>query len=411
MLYFKHSELAKTYHVSLKTVHNWIDAAKRDKIKLQLHELGSRTYIANTPANIASLRQLAQQGKKFRNMRHHKIVQPKPEFYEFYSPRQILDIITNLEVHKEIPRQYNYLHQGAHNWDASVNKLEAENVTNIRRGTIELLANNMGSIDSLLAGRKVNIIDIGVGNAYPTKAFLGHLLERNILHRYIALDISPAMLEIARRNIREWYGDAVRFEGYVRDITFERFDELVVDDALKSGDGEVINLVLFLGATATNFRVFSDAFKVIYGSMSRDDLLIYTDKLDTETSRRRFAYSTTLESNSTLAPLDRYILEMLGIDESLYEVERGFDDVEFKKYVRIRFKTSVTLKFAFDGRGHEVSFEKGDTVLLLRVWFLTSLEIITEFEKAGFALLQSSLTLDREYFLSVSGIEAKSDGE
>jgi hypothetical protein len=34
-------------------------------------------------------------------------------------------------------------------------------------------------------------------------------------------------------------------------------------------------------------------------------------------------------------------------------------------------------------------------------------EIVAEFEKVGFALLQSSITKDREYLLTISGIDAK----
>ena len=113
MTYFRHSELVNRYHVSLKTVHNWIDAAKQGKLELKLTGVGSRTYIANTPRNISLLEKLSEQGKKYRNARFNKVTTPKPEFYELFNRRQILDIVTNLIVHHEIPRQYNYFDGGA----------------------------------------------------------------------------------------------------------------------------------------------------------------------------------------------------------------------------------------------------------------------------------------------------------
>src|SRR6266702_2637814 len=124
MKYFKHSELVNEYHVSLKTVHNWIDATKQGKLDLQLHTEKNKTYIANTPTNLVTIDALANKGKKYRNTLHHKVVTPKPEFYDLYTSRQILDIISNLNIHHEIPRQYNYMDGGADNWDSWLQRLE-----------------------------------------------------------------------------------------------------------------------------------------------------------------------------------------------------------------------------------------------------------------------------------------------
>jgi len=42
MLYFKKSELAETYHISEKTVTNWIRETKAGKLHLELHEANGR---------------------------------------------------------------------------------------------------------------------------------------------------------------------------------------------------------------------------------------------------------------------------------------------------------------------------------------------------------------------------------
>lgn len=407
MLYFKHNELVQKYRVSLKTVHNWIGAAKRGKLDLQLHEHNGKTYIANSVSNIALLEMQAERGKKYRNTLHHKIVTPDPEFYNLYTRRQILDIISNLNIHREIPRQYNYMDGGAKNWDNWLKRLEAENAANILKGTLELMHANIGALDLLLQGhRRVNVIDIGVGNARPAKELLAHLLECGLLHRYIAIDISAEMLKIAEGNIKEWFGGKVKFEGYIRDITFERFDDIIVGDMLTKDADRPLNLALLLGATPMNFPSPYDLLRVIYRSMGPEDILIYTDKPDSPAERHYFDFSPSPNS-SDLSPSHRFILDLMSIDRSLYDVEMGFNDQVRMRYIRIRLKTALTIKFTFEDGERQVHLEKGETILLLRVWHLTALEIISEFEKVGLTLLQSSLTKDRQFLLTISGIEAK----
>ncbi len=409
MPYFKHAELANQYHVSLKTVHNWIDAAKQGKLELELHDRNSRTYVANTQGNTLVLKQLADQGKKYRNARFHKVIQPTPEFYDIYTRRQILDIITNLSAHGEIPSQYGYLKDGAAYWDNWVKRLAHEHGPNTLTGSIELIRANMSVIERLLeSGKRVNVIDLGVGNAYPIRELLGRLLDLGILHRYIGVDISPSMLAIAERNIKDWFGGGVHFEGHVRDISYERFDDLLVDDMLDKEAEKTINLVLILGGTPVNHRSFANIFRVAYASIGSNDLLMYTTKPDTETSRRYFDFSP--EGGAAKLPQgEQYILDLLNIDESLYDTEMGFDEDQRMRFIRVRLKTAITLTFDFGDTKRYVTLEKGNTILLLRMWHLTAREIISVQEQAGLTLLQSSLTKDRRYLLTISGVETKTD--
>jgi len=407
MRYFRHSELADKYHVSLKTVHNWIDAAKRGGVELKLHKVNRFTYIADTPENDLVLNQLADKGKKYRNTLHHKIATPIPEFYKLYEPKQILDIISNLTIHREIPRQYNYFDQGAVNWENYADKMWHESTPNLLKSTVELLRTNLGSIDRLIEQYdQVNIIDIGPGNGLPVKELLEHLIERKLLKRYIAVDISKEMLNIVERNINEWFGGKINFEGHVRDITHERFDDLLVDDRLNKNADKTVNVVLLLGATPMNFQSPYDILRSIYASMGKNDLLFYTDKPDTEAERRHFAVNAD-PGASALSAKYSYIFDLLNIDESLYDVEMGFNEAKRVRYIRVRLKVALTIKFQFEDNERNVVLDKGDTILLWRVWHQTGLEIISEFEKVGFSLLQWSLTKDRQFALSISGVEVK----
>lgn len=407
MQYFKHAELAAKYHVSLKTVHNWIEAAKHGKGNLKLHTHNGRTYIANTPENTTTLARMSESGKKYRNTIHHKDVYPEQEFYDTFSNRQILDIITNLNVYGEIPRQYNYFKNGATNWDNWLKRLAGQDHSNILTGTIELIDINLSAIERLLEGKKkINVIDLGAGNAYPVKDLLSYLLKKGILNRYIAIDISESMLAVAKDNTRKWFGDEFNFEGYVRDMSFERFDDLIVEDMLEKDARETINLVLLLGATPGNFRSTQSIYKTVHDSMGDKDLLLYTGKPDTETARRYFDFNSSSEP-SKLSPNHKYILDILNIDADLYDVEMGYDQIKRMRYIRVRLLKSLTLHFSAQNIERSLDLEKGDTILLLRVWHQTAVEIISDFDNAGFTLLQSSLTKDRQYFLSISGVQAK----
>ena len=408
MLYFKHQELVTDYHVSLKTVHNWIDAAKQGKLDLRLYEHSGRTYIVNDAGNVTMLKRLVEQGKKFRNTRYHKVASPTAAFYELYNRKQILDIISSLDIHREIPRQYNYFDGGANKWDDHTHRLWNEETSNLLKSTVELLHANLGSIDLLLEGRKrVNVIDIGPGNGLPVKELLGHLLERGVLNRYIAIDISESMLQIAKQNISDWFGDKIEFEGHIRDITYERFDDVIVDDMLAKGADETTNLVLLLGATPMNFRSPSDILRVVYGNLGHDDLLVYTDKPDSEAERRYFNLNTQPDGANALAPMHSFIFDLLNIDASLYDVEMAFNEQKRVRYIQVRLKVTLTIKFKFKDGERGVDLDKGDTIILWRVWHLSALEIVAEFEKAGFALLQSSLTKDRQYLLTIFGVNTK----
>jgi SAM-dependent methyltransferase len=409
MLYFKHSELVNKYHVSLKTVHNWIDAAKQGKLELILFEQGKRSYIADTPANSRVLKGLADQGKKYRNVRFHKVVHPSPEFYELFNRRQILDIISNLTIHREIPRQYNYFDGGATNWSALQTRLSKETEPNNLNNTLTLLRTNMHAIDLLLEGRaKINVLDVGLGNAMPSRELVAHLIEQGKLNRYIAIDISQSMLDIAEQNLRSWFGEDFPYEGYVRDITYERFDDLVVDDMLGSDADQTLNLVLLLGATPANFRSYNDALKVVYGSMGEGDVLIYTGKPDSEESRRYFVVNDE-EDNTKLSPNYSFMLDMLNIDQDLYDVDMGYDSAKRMRYIRVRMRQSISVQFRHKDISRNVDIEKGETILMLRVWHMSVLETVTRFEDVGFVMLQSNMPKNYGRMLIICGIDTKSE--
>src|SRR6266545_2689539 len=187
MKYFKNTELAKLYHVSEKSVRNWIESARTGKLDLQLFEAKDKSYVANTASNARLIEELVQNGKKYKNKRGFREVSPTKKFYEMYDQKQILDIISSLTIHHEIPLQYTYVNGGADYWDQYAKRLISEQTPNLLVRTLELLDVSSDNIDRLVSGRsKVNVVDLGPGNGLPIRPTLARLLEQGKLKRYIA---------------------------------------------------------------------------------------------------------------------------------------------------------------------------------------------------------------------------------
>jgi uncharacterized SAM-dependent methyltransferase len=398
--YYKNTELAKIYSVSEKTVRNWVDSAYAHKLDLELQEVNGKFYVANTSKNNAAVEQLVQKGKKYKNSRGLKTVQPLPQFYSLYNPKQILDIISNIDIYREIPLQYNYFNSGATKWDEYI-KTQPNSLTN----TIELVNLNQDYIDQLLSDyAKVNIIDIGVGNGMPVKELVSHFLETDKLKRYIAIDISKELVNIAEENFRQWFGNKVNFEGYIRDIDHERFDDLLVTESFDNQDGKVANLVLFFGGTISNFRQPSHPLTTIHDSMGRNDFLIFTKKLDSEKSRRYFDFA----GNTSMA-ID-LVLDHLNISKDAYTIEQFFDEKRMARQVQAKLNIALSIEFELEGRSRVVDLQKGESLLLLRVQHQNTMDTLTQFDSNGFELVQASRSQDQDYLLLMTRIKTRAAG-
>jgi uncharacterized SAM-dependent methyltransferase len=405
MKYFKNTELAKLYNVSEKSVRNWIEAARQGKLDLQLIAEGDRYYIANTTKNSLAIEHLVDKGKKYKNSRGYRQITPSPAFYELFDSKEILDITSNLDIYHEIPLQYCYFDDGASIWDAYVQKLSHEQSPNILANTIELLDLNLAYIEGLVKGTgRVNIIDIGPGNGYPVRKFLEHFMSTGRLNRYIGIDVSRDMLDIAEHNIRAWFNDKIEFEGHIRDIAHERFNDLLAIDTFNKED-PVQNIVLFLGSTLSNFRDPGQPLAAIHESMGKRDLLIFSKQLDTPNARRYFDFDIDTNSKAKLSPLGRFTFETLGIDESLYDVEQFFDTEHMARRLQIRLTVALSIEFQLGGKTKVINFNKGDVILFWRHRHQGALETIQQFNANGFNLLQAITSVDGECLLSISNIK------
>lgn len=217
---------------------------------------------------------------------------------------------------------------------------------------------------------------------------------------------------MAERNIKEWFDGRIKFEGHVRDITDDRFDDLLIEDSFVDGGAAPLNLVLFFGGTIACFRQPDEALRVIEKSMGKDDLLLYSKKLDTDSTRQELNLNTG--DHDPKKPLNEQFklpIELLNIDESWYDVEKGFDEKERARYMRIRLKVSLSMKFELNGRHRMVELKKNDTILVWRARHQNALDVIQQFEHNGFNVLNTVKTRDNEYMFLAAEIRTGADGQ
>lgn len=404
MPYFKNAELARLYRVSDKTIYNWIAEARQGKLGLTLHEQNGKTFIVNSNQNIALLEDLVEKRKKFRNTRGCKVVTPKARFYEIYSSEQIYDIIQNLDIYREIPREYTYIDGGARNWEQYAERLAREDTPNLLKSTLRLLDAGSGYLDYVMEPyERVNIIDIGVGNGRPVEDLLSRLTAQGKLGRYIGIDISGDMLTIAERNMAAWFGDRVAFEGHVLNINYERFRKILAAEYMRKDSCRTLNVVLLLGSTLCNFRDPNGVLKSIRDSMGANDLFVHTQLLDTERSRHYLNFNLS-ETQVVSLPQTRFIFDLLNIDDDSYDVEAGFDPERRQRYARVRLKVALSIMFEVAGGRQLVDIEKGESILLWRHWHMGSQDVAQLLERNGFYVMHTSQTTDREYLLTLSQV-------
>lgn len=405
MKYFKNTELAKLYHVSEKSIRNWIDAAEAGKLDLLLFEQNGKQFIANITKNTALIESLVEKGKKYKNTRGLKSVTPLPLFYEYYGQEEITDMVAHIADRKELPLKYTYADGGAEHWDEYAHRLIKEQSPNILNQTVSLLERALNSLNDLVpSDKKVNIIDLGPGNGLPVRQLLADLVARDKLHRYIAIDSSQEMLDILQKNIKQWFGDKVRFEGYARDFSYERFDDILAQDYIVDGSDIPINIILLFGDTLNNFRQPSHCLQTINQSVRLGDLVIYTSWLDTPSARRYFDFA--VGPNQRLRV--EILFELLGLDKTLYDYEFTFNEEQRTRYGSLRPKVDILFKFDLEKGPQYVELRKDESILVWMHWHKSTIEIINLFDDNDFELIQAAKSSNEQYLMLISKIKSPS---
>lgn len=406
MRFFSNSELTDLYGVSDKAIRNWILAAQQNRISLDLYENKGRFYIADTIRNVSVLEELVEKGKKFRNRRTHKDIYPTKGFYDVYSSSQIIDIIDNLNKYRELPNSYLYFGKGATYWEAYLDKLLDAGNGNLLTNTIEVIRLNMSYIESLVAGYDtVNIINVCVGTCAGIRNVVSSLIQQNKMGRLICVDISPDMLRISQNKMKEWFGDNVQLETYVRDISYQRFGDILNIDSFGSRR-KAVNLIFFVAGPIVNFRDPDQPLNTIRDSMGRGDLLITTLKRDTEETRRFFDFNIDSDKN-LLSDYDRALLDLLNIHESTYDFEQSFHETNKLRSIKIYPRFSFSIHFTVNEQEIVVDLTKGKPIMLWRSWHHTDQAVLDRFKRTRFNVIQTTKSLDENLNMLIAKVQTE----
>jgi L-histidine N-alpha-methyltransferase len=405
--HFTNKELTRLYGVSDKTIRNWIAASLSGDLDLKLIEHGKRSYIADSTANNYLLEKLAQRGRKYRNSTNHKVVQPSDEFKELFAPEHIIDIANTLDNHHELSWSHSYFGRAGVYWNQYLNELYDAGKPNMITNSIETLDLSQALIDAHIAKyKKVNIVNVAVGNNNVLRKLVANLHERKKLDRFIAIDISPTILDIAEKNCQEWFNGAIALEKHLLDIRHHTFY-----DVLSRTDADTTNLIFFTAGPLHNFKDPRHLLRNFHNSMSRHDLLFTAIKRNTNQTKRFFDFN--IKSDGSLLGVRRkMLLDLLNIDEKFYEVEQVLlhDSISANSgTIQVRLKVDLTINFETSEFKKTVELHKGETILL---WFAKrydDVSLIELFEDSGLSVVQVLHSLDRQLTMQISRMKTFED--
>ena len=286
--------------------------------------------------------------------------QPKPQFYETFSQREIDNIIKGLSEDKEIPFKYFYKDQMATTWDQSIQENHLA-ITSSTHSDITLLNNNLQVIEQKKSTFDyVNIIDISPGNCYPVKEFIGQIQERGWLNKYIALDLSQDILNLSQKNINAWFPD-VNYQGYLIDFEDEDFREIALKNSLNSEGKKIINIFLFLGGTLGNHQNRLKLLQNFQKSLGNDDLLLLSFSLRFPNSSETFNYENHISHNAY-----EYLIDLLNIKADDCQFVGGLDEKNGKYFTGILPQKDYSLEFIANGKNQSVFLKEGEIVQIYR---------------------------------------------
>ncbi len=407
MKYFKNSELARQYNISEKTVRNWILGADAGKNELEIFvDDRSRAYIADTVRNELIIEKMTILGKKYRNSKTHKVLHVSDELYKYYTHGQIQDIVMHLDKSAEFPFQYSHMGpRGVEINDGYYRRLTQDNKPNSQAFTVQAINENISLIKSYMqTSQSINIVEIGGRTGLIAKSLISIFLVDDYLARYVDVDVSSDMVRCAQTTVRDHYGDGMHFQGYVRDIHKQQIDDILFDARIDNNLAD--NLVIFAGSTLFNLASPKQALNNISNSLASRDLFILTMKLDSSLARRYFDFGPKFE-NKLLSPGEKYMLDLLNIDEDCCEIEQIYDEELRIRKAQARLKYDITLVFNIKGKEKRIDFSKGEAILLWRYWHKNLEEIEDMMREAGFTVMQATKSPDEQFGMIIARVKSQ----
>jgi len=247
-----------------------------------------------------------------------------------------------------------------------------------------LLNNTADYLIRKIGHKQVNIIEIGPGNCDPIREFLGNLVNRGLVAKYVSADISFEMNNIALEKIQSWYPE-LAIDSIICDI--ENDDLVDVLYNLKSPD--TINLVLFTGSTIGSMDDKEYVLKNLERTLGKHDLLMLSNKLEQETAKTQTGHVQGNQEQLFWIP------KLLGLDVKLEHLETKYDPKDEMRKVVYVFPENHEITMG----NNKINFYKGDELTLWKHRMTNPARLYGLLEKLNLRVVQMTSEIDNSHVL------------
>jgi len=305
-----------------------------------------------------------------------------------FSKKQEYELITAIRSRGEIPLKFVYMGEGAKLWDEISKKESGDGILGMEHG---LLMRHINDFFNAFSGvKRLNVVDLGCGNGVPAIPLIRKAKDAGFDVRYVPLDISPELLDMACRNV------AAEFPGIrviPKEIDFEAGN--FADVAYEVGQDGYVNFFIFFGNTLGNF---SDAGRVLSNfrdSMGSQDYLLIGTEL-ANLSRIDLVVQRYVE-HQPICRIHLMLPGKMGIGQADAEYEVSWNDRHQQIESKIRLKRDIDATLG----GERIPLKKGERILLMRSKKHTESSLTKLLSDTGFRNEILTTDADRAYIMTL----------
>ena len=316
-----------------------------------------------------------------------RTAKPSSEFYSIFSEEEVLGIIHALEVRREIPLKYSYKGRGAKIWDDFYQKYIIPKWYRTSNVEIDLLRNNFEYINgNHQSCEKVTILDVGAGNSYPVKGFIGRLNQLGKINKYIALDISEELLNLSSKNFRKWF-PLIEYKSYTLDIENRCIPKNWLRNQASLETDDTAKIFLHLGVTIGNHQNRNGVLKNFRDSMGKNDFLVFTNEIGSNSKwDGRVRGGCKYHAEQVYA----WIKNKIGIRAQDCELVRKYDLETDSVVANMKLRQGYTINFNFMEIDKNIEISEGEEITIWRHHKYEIPELLQEIERAGLQLVHYS---------------------
>jgi SAM-dependent methyltransferase len=377
MNFYKDSEIAKIYGVGVATVNAWKKKAVEKKNNIETAEVEGKIKIINSQRNRDEFERLANEGRIHRrNPENIKKVDLDKSLANIFSVEEISEIYNDLFFQKTIKFKFSYKDSGAKAWDEYYLSGVSQHV---KINDDFLQSSYADFIHKLPRSKKVNIFDLGPGNAYPVKDLIQYLLQKGIMvANYYCVDISQEINEIATKNIKKWF-PALGVNSFVKDLDSDRLDSVLMSNTASNE----VNLILFLGHTLPNHSDRQSVLKNLRSGMGESDILCFSYTNGNSKNKGSFKYV----NNDNADFRHTWVAKLVGVDIEKCERINSYDEQKEARFKYLILDKDYEINFNIYGHTKTVYLRKLDKISIWQHYLTDTKNLMDDLDKTYFGLL------------------------